>query len=104
MLSGKEILKLKTLRNKLAILCPETDGLLEKHRIKFVPEGDTREAQLQHILDIEPELVLPGVVKGHKGATQKISHLISLIYSIEGFTMKEIYRLFSNQRYKNRKS
>ena len=102
MLSGKEVRKLKTLRSKLAILCPETDGLLQKHRIKFVPEGETRESQLQDILDIESELVLPGVVKGHKGATQKISHLISLIYSIEGFSMKEIYRLFYNQRYKNR--
>ena len=103
-MSGKEVRKLKTLRSKLSILCPEADGLLEKHRIKFVPEGETREAQLQSILDIESELVLPGVVKGHKGATQRISHLISLIYSIEGFTMEEIYRLFSNQRYKNRKS
>ena len=103
-MSGKEVRKLKTLRNKLAILCPETDGLQEKYRIKFVPEGETRESQLQSILDIESELVLPGVAKGHKGATQKISHLISFIYSIEGFSMKEIYRLFCNQRYKNRKS
>ena len=103
-MSGKEVRKLKTLRSKLAILCPDTDGLQEKHRIKFVPEGETPEERLQNILDIESELVLPGVAKGHKGATQKISHLISLIYSIEGFTMKEIYRLFSNQRYKNRNS
>ena len=103
-MSGKEVRKLKTLRSKLAILCPDTDGLQEKHRIKFVPEGETQEERLQNILDIETELVLPGVVKGHKGATQRISHLISFIYSIEGFTMEEIYRLFNNQRYKNRNS
>ena len=32
---------LHTLRNKLAVLCPETDGLQRKYRIKYVPNGRT---------------------------------------------------------------
>ena len=34
MLSGNEVERLKSLRGKLAVLCPETDGLQAKHRIK----------------------------------------------------------------------
>ena len=66
-LSGKEIRKLKILRNKLAILWPEMGGLLEKYRIKYKPESSsTEEDMIQDILSIEVEIVLPVINKGEK--------------------------------------
>ena len=41
MLSKNEVAKLKSLRGKLAVLCPETDGLQAKYRIVYAPEGTT---------------------------------------------------------------
>jgi hypothetical protein len=42
---------LHTLRNKLAVLCPETDGLQRKYRIKYVPKGRTREEKLEDVVN-----------------------------------------------------
>ena len=104
-LSGKEIRKLKILRNKLAILWPEMGGLLEKYRIKYKPESSsTEEDMIQDILSIEVEIVLPAIDKGEKTATQRIAKLISLIYSIPSFTQEKIYQLFCSKRFKNRNS
>ena len=66
-LSGKEIRKLKILRNKLAVLWPEMGGLLDKYRIKYTPEEIfTEEDMIQDILSIEVEIVLPVINKGEK--------------------------------------
>ena len=105
MLSGKEIRKLKILRNKLAILWPEMGGLLEKYRIKYKPEpSSTEEDMIQDILSIEVEIVLPVINKGEKSATQRIAKLISLIYSIPNFSQEKIFQLFCSKRFKNRNS
>lgn len=103
-MSGKEVRKLKTIRNKLAILCPETDGLQEKHRVKYVPEGNDIASMKEDLLNLGMEIVLPGIINGKDSTTQRISRLISLIYSIEGFTQEEVYRMLSSKRYKNRNS
>jgi len=93
---------LKTLRGKLATLCPETDGLQDKHRIRYEPEGLTLASRQEEILDLEAEIILPGITKGEHATTQRISRLISLIYKVTGFTQKEVYRILSNKRFKNR--
>ena len=96
---------MKILRNKLAVLWPEMAGLLEKYRIKYTPEASsTEEDMIQDILSIEVEIVFPGVEKGEKSATQRIAHLISLIYYCPCFTQEKIYQLICSKRFKNRKS
>lgn len=79
-------------------------GLLDKFRIKYKAEGSSTEDKTQDILSIEVEISLPAIDKGRKSATQRIAHLISLIYSIPGFTQENIYQLFCSKRFKNRKS
>ena len=93
---------MKTLRGKLATLCPETDGLQDKHRIRYVPEGNTPASKEEDLLSLETEMVLPGIVKGVNSTTQRISRLISLIYLIDDFAQEEVYRLLCNKRFKNR--
>ena len=79
-------------------------GLQEKYRIKYTPEaGSTEEDMIQDILSIEVEIVLPAIDKGEKSATQRIAKLISLIYSIPGFTQHKIYQIFCSKRFRNRK-
>ena len=95
---------MKILRNKLAVLCPEMAGLLDRYRIKCTLEGSSPEDMIQDILSIEVEIVFPGVEKGRKSATQRIAHLISLIYSSPNFTQDKIYQLICSKRFKNRKS
>ena len=84
------------------MLCPETDGLQDKHRIRYVPEGNTPASKKEDLLGIETEIVLPGIVKGVNSTTQRISRLISLIYLIDDFAQEEVYRLLCNKRFKNR--
>ena len=96
---------MKILRNKLAILWPEMAGLLDRYRIKCTQEASsTEEDMMQDILSIEVDIVLPGIEKGRKSATQRIAHLISLIYSSPNFTQDKIYQLICSKRFKNRKS
>ena len=80
-------------------------GLLEKYRIKYTPEGSfTEEDRIQDVLSIEVDMVLPGIEKGEQSTTQRIGKLISMIYSIPGFTQEKIHQLFCSKRFKNRKS
>ena len=89
----------------MAVLWPEMAGLLDKYRIKYIPEDIfTEEDMMQDILSIEVDIVLPGIEKGRKSATQRIAHLISLIYSSPNFTQDKIYQLFCSKRFKNRNS
>ena len=37
---------------KLAVLCPETDGLQAKHRIKRVLKGKKRQERVEELLDV----------------------------------------------------
>ena len=49
-MSKNEADLLKSVRYNLALLCPETDGLLPKHRITYKPEGTTVEEQRADIV------------------------------------------------------
>ena len=44
--------RLKSLRGKLAVLCPETDGLQAKHRIKRVLKGKTHQERVEELQDV----------------------------------------------------
>lgn len=88
----------------MATLCPETDGLQDKHRIKYEPEGNDLASKQEDLLNLAMEIVLPNIVKGKDSATQRISRLVSLIYEIKGFTQEEVFQILCSKRYKNRKS
>ena len=49
-MSKNETELLQSVRYNLALLCPETDGLLPKHRITYKPEGTTVEEQRADIV------------------------------------------------------
>lgn len=102
MLSGNEVEKLKSLRGKLAVLCPETDGLQAKHRIRYRPHGKTQKEKQDDIVSIEIDISLPAVCKGQRYSSQKLSRLISLIYQIQGFSSETVYKILSNKRFRNR--
>ena len=55
--------RLKSLRGKLAVLCPETDGLQAKHRIRYEQEGKNRVEQESDIIAIETDIFLPFVIR-----------------------------------------
>ena len=88
----------------MAALCPETDGLQDKHRIKYAPEGKDLASKREDLLNLAMEIVLPNIINGKDSATQRISRLVSLIYEVEGFTQEEVFQVLCSKRYKNRKS
>ena len=53
--SGNVVRKLKSMRGKMAVLCPETDGLQAKHRIVYVPEGTTHIEQKTDLVNYTPQ-------------------------------------------------
>ena len=86
----------------MAVLCPETDGLQDKYRIRCVPEGITLQDQIEDILALEADIELPCIAKGENSTTQRVSRLVSQIYNVIGFTQEEVYRILCSKRFKNR--
>ena len=83
------MVRLKSLRGKLAVLCPETDGLQAKHRIRYEQEGKNRVEQESDIIAIETDIFLPFVYKArailHKNPSRLISFLLSVSNKIARF-------------------
>lgn len=88
------------MRHKLATLCPETDGLQGKHRIRYKPEGKTQEQQMLEIEELGEKVVLPCLLTKEETITQKQAQIISHIYLIEGFSDEEVYQILLNKRIK----
>lgn len=95
-MSGNEIKKLKSLCGKLAVLCPETDGLQAKHRIKRTLKGKTRKEKVEEIIDIVANEMLTF------GDSYKDAKLVSLIYSFDDFNSVEVFHILNNNRFRNR--
>ena len=95
-MSGNEIKKLKSLCGKLAVLCPETDGLQAKHRIKRTLKGKTRKEIVEEIIDIVANEMLTF------GDSYKEAKLVSLIYSFDDFNSVEVFHILNNNRFRNR--
>ena len=88
---------MKTLRGKLATLCPETDGLQAKHRIKRVLKGKTHQERIEEMLSI-----LGNEIQFDKICfTKLLSRIISLVYDFEGFSSSEVYQILKNEYFKN---
>ena len=88
---------MKALRGKLAVLCPETDGLQAKHRIKRVLKGKTHQERIEEMLSI-----LGNEIQFDKICfTKLLSRIISLVYDFEGFSSSEVYQILKNEYFKN---
>ena len=84
------------MRGKIATLCPETDGLQAKHRIKRKLKGKTRKEQEEEILDIVAD-----EVSSFKPITKLTARIVSLVYDFEGVTSEEVYHILEKEYFKN---
>ncbi len=100
-MSGNEVEKLKSLRGKLAVLCPETDGLQAKHRIKRVLKGKNRQDLVEEMLNVVEREILPLIDDRKENITKRVARIASLVYRFEGFGDQETYRLLKKENIKN---
>ena len=93
-MSKNEVARLKSLRGKLAVLCPETDGLQAKHRIKRMLKGKTHRERVEELLDI---VMSETLTFEH---SYKDAKLVSLVFLFDGFSSMEVFRLLSRNLYR----
>ena len=86
--------RLKSLRGKLAVLCPETDGLQTRHRIKRKLNGTTREERVEELQDVIAGEIL---TFDH---FYKDAKLASLIFLFDGFSSMDVFQILSSNRYR----
>ena len=86
--------RLKSLRGKLAVLCPETDGLQAKHRIKRMLKGKTHQERVEELQDI---VMSETLTFEH---SYKDAKLVSLVFLFDGFSSREVFRLLSRNLYR----
>ena len=86
--------RLKSLRGKLAVLCPETDGLQAKHRIKRMLKGKTHQERVEELQDI---VMSETLTFEH---SYKDAKLVSLVFLFDGFSSMEVFRLLSRNLYR----
>ena len=96
-MSGNEVERLKSLRGKLATLCPETDGLQAKHRIRRVLKGKTHKERVEEMFSI----LNKEVYFNQFCPTKHEARIISLVYEFTGFTSKEVYQLLKKEYFKS---
>ena len=85
---------MKSLRGKLAVLCPETDGLQAKHRIKRMLKGKTHQERVEELQDI---VMSETLTFEH---SYKDAKLVSLVFLFDGFSSREVFRLLSRNLYR----
>ena len=85
----------------MAVLCPETDGLQAKHRIKRILKGKTREERVEEMLDIVEKEIHPLVGNNKENLTKKSARLASLIYIFDDFSTQNTYELLKKENSKN---
>lgn len=86
--------RLKSLRGKLAVLCPETDGLQTKHRIKRMLKGKTHRERVEELQDVIAGEIL---TFDH---FYKDAKLASLIFLFDGFSSMDVFQILSSNRYR----
>ena len=93
-MSKNEVARLKSLRGKLAVLCPETDGLQAKHRIKRMLKGKTHRERVEELQDVIAGEIL---TFDH---FYKDAKLASLIFLFDGFSSMDVFQILSSNRYR----
>ena len=95
-MSGNEVGRLKSLRGKLTVLCPETDGLQAKHRIRRALKGKTYAERVEEMLDI----VADEVNVKQAFMTKQVARIVSLVFDFVVFTSEEVYHILKNEYFK----
>ena len=86
---------------KIATLCPETDGLLPKYRIVYIPEGTTYIEQKADLLNYVYEK-FSSLLKDKRMISQLDAQRISLILHVVGFPQEEVFQILRKERYQRK--
>ena len=86
---------------KIAILCPETDGLQAKHRIVYVPEGTSYNEQKTDLVNYVYER-FSSLLKGRRTISQLDAQRISRILYVVGFSQEEVFHILRKERYQRK--
>ena len=92
--SANEVSLMLALRKRMAIACPETDGLQRRYRIKIDLHGNTWKEKKESLLDYvygKCPLLTDGNLTYHH------ARLISLLYCFDGFSTETVYRLLMKE-------
>ena len=100
-MSGNEIERLKSLCSKLTTLCPETDGLLPKYRIVYIPEGTTYIERKKDLVNYVYEQFF-SLLKGKRTISQLDAQRISRMLRVEGFPQGEVFKILRKERYQRK--
>ena len=96
-MSGKEVRKLKSMRGKMAVLCPETDGVQAKHRIRRVLKGKSHQEKVDEMLSI----LNKEVYSYQFCPTKQGARIVSLVYDFIGLASEEVYQILKNEYFKS---
>ena len=86
---------------KIATLCPETDGLLPKYRIVYIPEGTTYIEQKTDLLNYVYEK-FSSLLKDKRMISQLDAQRISRILHVVGFPQEEVFQILRKERYQRK--
>ena len=86
---------------KIATLCPETDGLLPKYRIVYIPEGTTYIEQKADLLNYVYEK-FSSLLKDKRMISQLDAQRISRILHVVGFPQEEVFQILRKERYQRK--
>ena len=89
------------MRGKMAVLCPETDGLLPKYRIVYIPEGTTYIEQKADLLNYVYEK-FSSLLKDKRMISQLDAQRISRILHVVGFPQEEVFQILRKERYQRK--
>ena len=85
----------------MAVLCPETDGLLPKYRIVYIPEGTTYIEQKTDLLNYVYEKC-SSLLKDKRMISQLDAQRISRILHVVGFPQEEVFQILRKERYQRK--
>ena len=86
---------------KIATLCPETDGLLPKYRIVYIPEGTTYIEQKTDLVNYVYEK-FSSLLKDKRMISQLDAQRISRILHVVGFPQEEVFQILRKERYQRK--
>ena len=89
------------MRGKMAVLCPETDGLLPKYRIVYIPEGTTYIEQKTDLINYVYEK-FSSLLKDKRMISQLDAQRISRILHVVGFPQEEVFQILRKERYQRK--
>ena len=93
--------KLKSLHAKLAVLCPEIDGLPPKYRMAYIPQGTTYTEQKRDLINYVYEN-FSSMLNDQSMISQMEAHRICRILHAPGFSQEDVFQILRNERYQKK--